>query len=263
MCCVLQAGGAERVFPSSCSPTSKRLQLLQLKDSRTLQDEDGSSPATAHDLPLESLWAAGLDDGMGFPRRCSYANQRSANAVNANGAAGSSDTGWRERRACRTLGRCSTSRPDRYDNSPRDEIWTLSRELGSSRYDYSGWSRNCARFGARGSSTSGFGSSSTETRNGGSFSRNKSLQAIVTCQPRSQRHHRRNGYPSPDSPPPLPPPMVSTIATRNRPPQARRSFSTSLVAELALVTAARHESQRSLDSPEYLVSDIHGSSWES
>lgn len=90
MCCVLQ--GAERVFPSSSSARQgKHAQLLAAKESQQQQQQQqheyggGGSPLDAHDLPLESLWAAGLDDGMGFPQRCSYANQRSANAISSMG----------------------------------------------------------------------------------------------------------------------------------------------------------------------------------
>lgn len=66
MCCVLQ--GAERVFPSNGGKHG-----AGTGNNRGI----GTSVGT-HDLPLESLWAAGLDDGMGFPPRCSYANHHTA-----------------------------------------------------------------------------------------------------------------------------------------------------------------------------------------
>lgn len=89
MCCVLQTG-AERVFP-----TRSKLQQQRLAQDSKDEFEDQGSPL--HDLPLESLWAAGLDDGMGFPQRCSYANQRSHNANNIGAAAAAASTpedGW-------------------------------------------------------------------------------------------------------------------------------------------------------------------------
>lgn len=67
MCCVLQ--GAGRVCPSSMRDKHH--------DGSTPSDRGGCNTSLAtNDLPLESLWAAGLDEGMGFPQRCYYANHR-------------------------------------------------------------------------------------------------------------------------------------------------------------------------------------------
>ncbi|KAH0949124.1 hypothetical protein HN011_010259, partial [Eciton burchellii] len=92
MCCVLQ--GAERVFPSAGNGG---------KHGSAAGGGKGISgtPVSTQDLPLESLWAAGLDEGMGFPQRCSYANQHSTLAATSAAASHASpanpDELWRER----------------------------------------------------------------------------------------------------------------------------------------------------------------------
>lgn len=93
MCCVLQ--GAERVFPSPATKQRHGL-VVSSKDQQQQRSRD-SSPLGAHDLPLESLWAAGLDEGMGFPQRCSYANQRSVHSNNPGPS--TPDDLWSERNA--------------------------------------------------------------------------------------------------------------------------------------------------------------------
>lgn len=73
MCCVLQ--GAERVFPSNGGKHG----------SGTGSSRGMGTSVGTQDLPLESLWAAGLDEGMGFPQRCSYANHHTTLANTATG----------------------------------------------------------------------------------------------------------------------------------------------------------------------------------
>lgn len=112
MCCVLQ--GAERVFPSTGTGGKHG---TGTGDGKGI----GGTPVTAQDLPLESLWAAGLDEGMGFPQRCSYANQHSTLAATPAAANHTSpvnpDEIWRERnlthrytpshsRHTKSIGRC-------------------------------------------------------------------------------------------------------------------------------------------------------------
>lgn len=91
MCCVLQ--GAERVFPSTGNGGKHGTGTGSGKGA-------GGTPVGAQDLPLESLWAAGLDEGMGFPQRCSYANQHTTlvttSATNHTSPA-NPDELWRER----------------------------------------------------------------------------------------------------------------------------------------------------------------------
>lgn len=81
MCCVLQ--GAERVFPSAANGGKHGTGTGSGKGT-------GGTPVGSQDLPLESLWAAGLDEGMGFPQRCSYANHHTTLVANP-------DELWRER----------------------------------------------------------------------------------------------------------------------------------------------------------------------
>jgi len=91
MCCVLQ--GAERVFPSVGNGGKHGTGAGSGKGA-------GDTPVGAHDLPLESLWAAGLDEGMGFPQRCSYANQHTTLAASSSmshTSPANPDELWRER----------------------------------------------------------------------------------------------------------------------------------------------------------------------
>ncbi|KYQ58953.1 hypothetical protein ALC60_02109 [Trachymyrmex zeteki] len=91
MCCVLQ--GAERVFPSVGNGGKHGTGVGSGKGA-------GDTPVGAQDLPLESLWAAGLDEGMGFPQRCSYANQHTTLAASSSmshTSPANPDELWRER----------------------------------------------------------------------------------------------------------------------------------------------------------------------
>lgn len=90
MCCVLQ--GAERVFPSVGNGGKHGTGTGSGKGA-------GDTPVGAQDLPLESLWAAGLDEGMGFPQRCSYANQHTlaASSSTSHTSPSNPDEFWRER----------------------------------------------------------------------------------------------------------------------------------------------------------------------
>ncbi|KYM99703.1 hypothetical protein ALC62_09321, partial [Cyphomyrmex costatus] len=91
MCCVLQ--GAERVFPSVGNGGKHGTGVGSGKGA-------GDTPVGAQDLPLESLWAAGLDEGMGFPQRCSYANQHTtlvASSSMSHTSPVNPDELWRER----------------------------------------------------------------------------------------------------------------------------------------------------------------------
>lgn len=95
MCCVLQ--GAERVFPSAGTGAGGK---HNSNNGATIGSKiSNASSNGAQDLPLESLWAAGLDEGMGFPQRCSYANHHSASLISS--TTGHSNTYpeelWRER----------------------------------------------------------------------------------------------------------------------------------------------------------------------
>lgn len=119
MCCVLQ--GAERVFPSA-----------RLKHSNGPGGGFGAvQSSTAPDLPLESLWAAGLDEGMGFPQRCSYAHHTLANLPNHSN---NPDELWRERKLSYRTPTTSTG----IGSSVTDEIWTLANERRPFRASTSG-----------------------------------------------------------------------------------------------------------------------------
>lgn len=86
MCCVLQ--GAERVFPSNGGKHG----------AGTGSSRGVSTSVGTQDLPLESLWAAGLDEDMGFPQRCSYANHHTTLTSPATGhASANPEELWRER----------------------------------------------------------------------------------------------------------------------------------------------------------------------
>ncbi|XP_071568084.1 uncharacterized protein [Temnothorax nylanderi] len=118
MCCVLQ--GAERVFPSVGNGGKHGTGAGSGKGT-------GDTPVGAHDLPLESLWAAGLDEGMGFPQRCSYANQHTTLAASSSASHTSPanpDELWRERNFPHRTPTTSTG----IGSSITDEIWTSANE---------------------------------------------------------------------------------------------------------------------------------------
>ncbi|EZA51955.1 hypothetical protein X777_09270 [Ooceraea biroi] len=317
MCCVLQ--GAERVFPSAGNGGKHGTGAGGGK-------VIGGTPVNAQDLPLESLWAAGLDEGMGFPQRCSYANQHStlaATSATANHASPANhDELWRERNLTHRTPTTSTG----IDSSITDEIWTSASEvrrfcrtsttstgIGSSlnlhennrsleSRDGDFYSTDIEdskdtsyrRFYPTTPTTSGLGSSSdrqsVETQCGSRdlpdhlwaaamedgfsrFNAMKSLQTI-TRQPRpnhdwvkteriSRFTKHRTISQSPQHEQEIwtsklnESAVVSGYATqRNLGPhkchhQARRSFSTSIVADLAITPDG---SQQSLGSAEFLVS---------
>ncbi|KOX71072.1 hypothetical protein WN51_03613 [Melipona quadrifasciata] len=113
MCCVLQ--GAERVFPSNGGKHG----------AGTGGNRGVGTSVGTQDLPLESLWAAGLDEGMGFPQRCSYANHHStlANTAISHASTNPEDL-WKERNLSYRTPTTSTG----IDSSITDEIWTSANE---------------------------------------------------------------------------------------------------------------------------------------
>lgn len=111
MCCVLQ--GAERVFPSGAGARQG-----MIGDGGPGARGDPSSGST--ELPLESLWAAGLDEGMGFPRRCSYAHHGLASIPNHSN---NPDELWRDRKL--SYNRTPTVSTG-VGSSLGEEIWTTS-----------------------------------------------------------------------------------------------------------------------------------------
>ncbi|KYN29242.1 hypothetical protein ALC57_01365 [Trachymyrmex cornetzi] len=315
MCCVLQ--GAERVFPSVGNGGKHGAGVGSGKGA-------GDTPVGAQDLPLESLWAAGLDEGMGFPQRCSYANQHTslaASSSTSHTSPANPDELWRERNFPHRTPTTSTG----IGSSITDEIWTSANErrfcrtsttstgIGSSlnlhennrsleSRDGDFYSTDIEdskdtsyrRFYPTTPTTSGLGSSSdrqsVETQCGSRdlpdhlwaaamedgfsrFNAMKSLQTI-TRQPRpnhdwvkteriSRFTKHRTISQSPQHEQEIwtsklnESAVVSGYATqRNFGPhkchhQARRSFSTSIVADLAVTPDG---SQQSLGSGEFLVS---------
>ncbi|CAG5107081.1 Protein of unknown function, partial [Cotesia congregata] len=114
MCCVLQ--GAGRVCPSSMRDKHH--------DGSTPSDRGGCNTSLAtNDLPLESLWAAGLDEGMGFPQRCYYANHRTI-PITPTTPNKNTEQIWHERNTPYRTPTISTGA----DSSIIDEIWTSSND---------------------------------------------------------------------------------------------------------------------------------------
>ncbi|XP_076480576.1 uncharacterized protein LOC143302416 [Bombus vancouverensis nearcticus] len=310
MCCVLQ--GAERVFPSNGGKHG----------AGTGGNRGVGTSVGTQDLPLESLWAAGLDEGMGFPQRCSYANHHSTLTNTAMGHATTNpEELWKERNLSYRTPTTSTG----IDSSITDEIWTSANEakffrtsttstgIGSSlnlhennrslesrdgdfySTDIEDSKDTYRRFFPNTPTTSGLGSSSdrqsVETQRGSKdlpdhlwaaamedgfsrFNAMKSLQTI-TRQPRpnhdwvkTERISRFTKHRTISQSPQreeeiwtskLNENNVSSYATQriNGPHkchhQTRRSFSTSIVADLAITPDG---SQQSLGSGEFLVSPV-------
>ncbi|KAK2581419.1 hypothetical protein KPH14_005095 [Odynerus spinipes] len=321
MCCVLQ--GAERVFPSNKNGGKHGLGATTLGNAGGAANR--TSNAGPQDLPLESLWAAGLDDGMGFPQRCSYANHGLGlvNSASATATNGHTEDVWKER----TIGHRTPTTSTGIGSSIADEIWTSANErkgffrtsttstgIGSSlnlhennrslesrdgdfySTDIEDTKDTCRRFYPTTPTTSGLGSSSdrqsVETQRGSSdlpdhlwasamadgFSRFNAMKSLhtITRQPRPNHDwvkterisrfskHRTIGR-SPERENQIWTSklinegdiVASGYATQKIlgqhgcHHQARRSFSTSIVADLAVTP---NGSQQSIGSTEFLVS---------
>ncbi|KAI4485001.1 hypothetical protein M0802_012872 [Mischocyttarus mexicanus] len=324
MCCVLQS--AERVFPSNKNGGKHgRLGSTTLGNANDIANR--SSNTGPQDLPLESLWAAGLDDGMGFPQRCSYANHGLGGLVNSMSASstnGHSEDIWKER----TIGHRTPTTSTGIGSSIADEIWTSANErktffrtsttstgIGSSinlhennrslesrdgifySTDIEDNKDTCRRFYPNTPTTSGLGSSSDrqsietqrESRDlpdhlwasamADGFSRFNAMKSLhtITRQPRPNHDwvkterisrfskHRTIGR-SPDRENQIWTTSKLINESRDVPAtgyatqkilnqhgchhQARRSFSTSIVADLAITPTG---SQQSLGSNEFLI----------
>nr|XP_050859062.1 uncharacterized protein LOC127067776 isoform X2 [Vespula vulgaris]XP_050859063.1 uncharacterized protein LOC127067776 isoform X2 [Vespula vulgaris] len=323
MCCVLQ--GAERVFPSNKNGGKHGLGSTTLGNANDIANR--TSNTGPQDLPLESLWAAGLDDGMGFPQRCSYANHGLGGLVNSMSASstnGHNEDVWKER----TIGHRTPTTSTGIGSSIADEIWTSANErktffrtsttstgIGSSlnlhennrslesrdgifySTDIEDNKDTCRRFYPNTPTTSGLGSSSdrqsVETQRGSrdlpdhlwasamadGFSRFNAMKSLhtITRQPRPNHDwvkterisrfskHRTIGR-SPDRDNQI---WTTTKLINNEDDvvvtsgystqkilnqhgchhQARRSFSTSIVADLAITPTGSHQS---LGSNEFL-----------